>query len=72
MYGITICPILGIPLGACDLTTTAGSAGALCCSSNLGAIITISLSVAIDNFVLYFMDSPPRVLTPYKSFPEVL
>ena len=39
--------------GACDLTTTTGSAGALCCSTKLGAIITIFLSVAIDNSVLY-------------------
>ena len=60
------------PGGGCDLTTAAGSAVALCCTTNLGAVVTISLSVAIDNSVLYFIDSPPRVLTPYQSFPEVL
>ena len=31
--------------GTCDLTITTGSAGALCCSTNLDAIITISLLV---------------------------
>ena len=72
MYGMTMCPILGLPLGGCDLSTADGSAVALCCTANLGTVVTIFLLVAIDNFVLHFIDSPPRVLTPYQSFPEVL
>ena len=58
--------------GGCGLTTPAGSVVALCCITNLGSVITIFLSIAIDNFGLYFIESLPRVLTPYQSFPEVL
>ena len=60
------------PGGGCGLTTATGSAVALCCITNLGTVITITLSIAIDNFVLYFIDSSPRVHTPYQSFPEIL
>ena len=60
------------PGGDCVLTTATGSVDALCCTANLGTVNAISLSVSIDNFVLYFTDGPPWVLTPYQGFPEVL
>ena len=60
------------PGEGCDLTTATGSADALCCITSLSTVVTISLLVAIDNFVLYFIDSPPSILTPCQSFPEVL
>ena len=73
MYGMTMCPILGLPLGGgCDLTTATGGADALSCAANLGIVVTIFLSDAIDNFVLYFIDSTSRVLTSYQSFPKVM
>ena len=39
--------------------------GALCCVVNMGTVVTIFLSVAIYNFVLYFINGPFMILTPY-------
>ena len=72
MYGMSMCPILESSPGCYDLTTAAGSADALCCTANLGTVVTSNLLVTIDNFVLYFINSPPWVLTPYQGFPKVL
>ena len=70
MYGMTMCPTLGLPLvegwwfDCCQI--------ALSCVTNMGTVVTIFLLVAIYNFVLYFINGPLRVLTPYQSFLEVL
>ena len=40
--------------------------------TGLGVVVTISLSVVVYKFVLYFINGPPRILAPYHSFPEVL
>ena len=69
---MTICPTLGLLLWAGGLTAVTGGAGALFCLINMGPVVTIFLLVAIYNFVLYFINGPLRVLTPYQSFLEVL
>ena len=58
--------------GCGDLIAVTGGAGALCCVVNMGTVVTIFLMVAIYNFVLYFVNGPLGVLTPYQSFLEVL
>ena len=40
--------------------------------TNLGVVVTISLSVVVCKFILYFVNGPPWVLAPYQSLPEVL
>ena len=69
MYGMDYVSHTGYSPGGCDLTAATGSTSPLCCVANLGTVVMISLSVAIYNFVLYFIDGSPRVCTPYQSFP---